>query len=231
MSVYEIALGSGDITPISDNTDAISMVDFDSPYGVVFDEGLNRLLIADRNIPAIITVDLTVGPNFGVREILSSNSFPPTNNSVYSSPSNIALDTDNDRAFVGDIDNSTIVEVSLDSGEAQIITDGTTPNSYPITVSLGSAIDVANNRLLYIDKNTIANGASIVSVNLLDGGDKGIRTVVSDFSTDDYNSIRRENDRGLVIDGSIAYVGGSLEIIAVDLITGKRVVIGRTPPP
>ncbi len=227
-AVYEVDLESGATTLISANGDPDAVDDFDQPIDVVVDEQNNRLLVIDTDVRALFSVNLTVGPNYGERTIFSSNTVPDVTD-VYISPSSMVIDSSNNRVIITAERDDRFFEVATNSGEVEVVSDLNTPDSIFIGTLLASALDTANNRLLYIDRASTTSELNMGDVALVDGPGKGRRTLISDSTTDLTNITHDANRRaGMILVGDVAYVANANQITVYDLVTGKRAILSRT---
>ena len=94
----------GDSTPDDgDDTAVGSGDDIDTPLGLALDSANNRLLVTDVTLNAIVAVALDTGN----RSIISRGGVSPTGNgAAFLRPISVAIDSDNERLLVADIDGS-----------------------------------------------------------------------------------------------------------------------------
>jgi len=193
----------------------------------VLDSANNRALSLKG--AALVATDLSTG----IVTTISDNNTPNANNRFYA-PNAIALDSKNNRALV--MDNSSLVAVNLNSGERTYITQNGRPSGIGIHKVSSIALDSKNNRMLVVD--TVLN--AVIAVDLTTGK----RTLFSNGSTTSSDrpylgkqsltpnadndfieprsiTIDSQNNRALVADA------GLKAVLAVDLITGERVIFSR----
>lgn len=197
-----------------------SAIPFSNPWGIALDATRNRVLVTDRNIDAVVAVDLGTG----VRTILSDSSTPNAIN-PFSGARKIDLDEANNRAFVLDDDFNSILAVNLTDGSRTIISDANTPandTSNPLSLPYDMIFDSARNRLLIADNHNL--GREIIAINLA----TGVRSVLSSDSVPDGINVLSDvgnialdsaNNRLLVADSVLD------AIVAVDLTTGARHIL------
>ncbi len=212
-----IDLTTGHRTIISDNNTPDGGEALVTPLGVTLDSNNNRVLILDGgSTNTLVAVDLTTG----IRSVFSDNTIPDDEN-TFSKPSNITLDSANNRALVTST-NIGILAVDLDLGTRTVISDDTIPPDG--TNELGTVnaitIDSANNRALVVDSYLRA----VLAVDLTTGA----RTILSDNTAPNDKNIffypaglamDTINNRLLVLDTN------AQAVIAVDLESGQRVIL------
>lgn len=182
------------------------------PLLVAVDAASNRALVVDKELHAIISVNLTTG----ARSLFSDNEVPNARNGLVD-PTSIALDVAHNRALITDAALDAVIAVDLSSGERSLLSSNESSEANPLQDSYGIAIDIARNRALVTD----ALHDNIIAVDLA----SGLRTLVSDNNTPDTENrflspmdilLDAENNRALVLD---PWLGA---IISLDLASGSR---------
>jgi len=82
------------------------------PLGIALDSANNRALVVDRDLDALIAIDL----DSGARTIVSDNNTGPN----LATPQAIALDSANNRALVVDSVLDALIVIELGSGERAV---------------------------------------------------------------------------------------------------------------
>ena len=219
-------------TPNTDNA-------FFAPNGAVLDAANNRALVVDSDLRAVIAVNLTPGPNFGARSIISSLTVPNSFNSLLT-PTGIVLDSNNNRALVIDVSLQAVIAVDLNPGpnlgNRSVVSNATVPDGGNAFIApFSMVLDSANNRALVVDLNL----AAVVAVDLNAGPNFGRRTIASGPTTPNNNNafmnpvgitLDSANNRALVTDYGLDAV------IAVDLTPagpgfGARTIISDAAVP
>ena len=187
-------------------------------YGrIAVDSMNNRALVTDSNFhPKVIAVNLDTG----ARTILSDNTPPDANNTLYE-PRGIAIDNAGNRALITDTGSNSIIAVDLDTGARTIFKEERIPdNINPFVHPAGVTMDGANNRALVVD----GGRNEIIAVDLKTGA----RTILSGNTTpnDFYPFSKLDPSAGIAIDNTrnralIPDLGRGA-VIAVDLTTGAR---------
>jgi DNA-binding beta-propeller fold protein YncE len=216
-AVIAVSLDTGARTLFSDNTTELanSTVEFSSPRYIALDTANNRALILDST--TIIAVSLSTG----ARTVLTNNDI--VSDIDLSSQSDLTVDSANNRALVSDLNRDSVIAVDLDTGVRTVLVDSTTPivGADGFQKPLGITIDPANNRIILVDwwLNTV-NEADL---------DTGVLTRLApssganSFFTFQSSSVvyDAEHNRALVVEMNRD------AIIAVDLITGARVILSQ----
>jgi hypothetical protein len=181
---------------------------------IAIESGRDRALILDRELRAVLTMDLFTGALSVLSDNVLQNTLP-----LIASPRSLTLDESADRALV--MNGNALVTVDLANGARSVLSDNVTPTpEHPFSLAYGVAADSVNNRALVTDP---ALGA-VLSVDL----STGARSVLSDNTTPDsvhpiepYDIVvDPANNRALVINKERFSDGGW--ITAVDLTTGER---------
>ena len=189
------------------------------PQFIAFDSLNQRLLVTSTHV-GIIAVDI----NSGERTIFTDIS-PPL-----STPSDIAIDNNNNRALV--LNDTQVVAVDLTTGNKNVLSNNLIPNTDLPFDSLGSiAVDSANGRALVFDREpNLQNESRLFSVNLNDGG----RTIFSSNSIpeeDPQNSQKLFQSTGPIVIDSAHNRALSLPtnsgVISVNLTDGTKTVLSN----
>ena len=146
---------------------------------------------------------------------------------LLNTPTEITIDTANNRALITDNINNAVMAMELASGELTTLSDGTTPDSNnTFAQPFDIVVDDARGRALVADRGR----RSIIAVDLTTGA----RTVLSGATTPDGTNpfsaptnieLDSVNDRALVWDDTLD------AIVAVDLLSGARTILsGDTVP-
>lgn len=196
------------------------------PVSIALDADRNRLLVGDRELDAILTVDLATG----ARGVLSDPT-TPDNTNLFNSPEGLLIDSANNRAWVGDISADIVFEVDLVSGARTIKSSDTIPDAnLPFNSPREMIIDPNNSaRLLVSDQ---AFGITAMDISL------GTRTVFSSATRnggvpDTANDISSGkglvfdsvNNRLLVVDSDFS------RVLSVDPMTGARTIFSDATRP
>jgi sugar lactone lactonase YvrE len=209
--VLEFVFGGGDrITTIDLRTGARSTLTSGSvgtgpalniPTGLAFDAKLDRLLVVDVVLDAILEID----PVTGDRTIVSDAAVgagPP-----FSGPRGIQIDAAQKRALVVDSGLAAVLAVDLESGDREIVSDATHGAGVDFDSPDALALDAANDRLLVKDQNLQA----ILAVSL----DDGDRKIVVDGSSGlpfSFGSTLAVEPKGI-----LAYAATGATLFEVDL--------------
>ncbi len=187
------------------------------PEKIVVDLKNQRALVTDRNLGAVIAVDL----KDGVRTLISGANIPNNENRLRS-PTGIALSRDGEHALV--VDDDRVVEVDLRDGSTRgartILSGPTVPNEEnPLRIPTAIAVTADGKRALVVDKELKA----VITVDLEEGPMRGTREIVSSSTVpDDKNPLLRPTDITLAADDSKALVldAGNDVVVAIDLDPG-----------
>ena len=219
-AILSVNLANGNRTILSQGggTPTGSGPDFLQPRGMVLDAANSRLIVVDAGVDALIGVNLANGD----RTILSDSATPVGTGTAFDNPFGIALS--GTTAYVADQNLAAILQVDLTNGNRTDLSNATTPNTNnPFTNPKGIALD--GNRLLVADNNL----DQIIAVDLVTT--PGDRTVFSDNTTD--LDARMRDVAGLTIDAAngraLAVDTAYRRVLAIDLTTGARTVLGGRP--
>jgi len=233
-ALLAIDLTTGARTVISDSTTPDNVNALLASANLVLDSDNNRVLVVDSVLDAVFAVDLTPGINMGARMVVSDNSTPDGVN-AFVVPSDLVLDSSNNRLLVVDLGLNAVLAVDLtpgiNMGARTVISDSTTPddiNAFSQPRSL--VLDSANNRLLVVDGVLSA----LLAVDLTPGINMGARTIISDVDTPN-NSNWFISPRHLVLDSANNRVmvldATRRAVVAVDLTTGERTIVSDSTIP
>jgi sugar lactone lactonase YvrE len=205
---------------------------FSAPTGIAIDSANSRALVTDRDLAAVIAVDLTPGVTLGARTILSDVTTPDAIN-IFLEPDGIVVDAANNRALVVARQQTAVLSVDLTTGVRSIVSSSFFPNNSNVFVQPGAlAFDAASNRAIVVDTAR----ARIIAVALVTDAEtrSGERTPLPDTEkllTDNQLltphgiTIDAANDRALVTDSALDAV------VAVDAETGERTILSDTETP
>lgn len=193
-----------------------------NPVDLVVDEQRARVLVLDRELPALIAIDL----EDGTHRLISDNE-TPDEDSPFSDPARIALSESGDIAWIIDNGYDDLIKVDLNTGSRSLLTDATVSNS---ATEMRDARDIAidpirNQALLLVGiLSSAVNDTRVVAVDLATGA----RSLLSDATTPN-----TDNALGSLFDGvsmqfdSIGYrllVFQEDVLLAVDPLTGQRTI-------
>jgi sugar lactone lactonase YvrE len=210
-NVIEVNLATGARTTIADNSTGDAHNTFISPIALVLDDANNRYLVLDSGRGSVIEVDSLNG----TRRVISSAQVPNRVN-AFRKPKDMALDAANNRVLVLDSDLASIVAVDLDTGARTIMgtITGTFARQY-----YRFDLDSVNSRVLLVNRYD-----GLVEMNFAGATNTIIRKYFHDivFNPVTGNAFALESD---TISSRV------LEIVDVDLTTGKTVIVptGITP--
>ncbi len=192
------------------------------PLDLALDLGNDRVFLTVRESAAV--GDSTIGiwtynTNTEAWTAFSDSTIDPA--SVFSNPSDIKLDTANNRLLAIDFSANAVVSMDLATGLQTVLSSNTVPDSNVALLSepIDAVLDSTNNRMLLVDRVADA----IISIDLT----SGVRTLVSGAGAGSGTALNQPlsiaydeaNNRALVFDRA-----GSRGIIEVDLATGVRSV-------
>jgi hypothetical protein len=176
------------------------------PQGLVLNKLTSQLLWIDKHHKALVGVDV----NTGVGSIIFSN----ISNII--TPTDLVLDSTNNKVFVTDSGSRAVLEIDLSNGSRRIVSAQGIPDNANLLINPQALVlDSSNNRILVVDSN------SVIAVNL----DNGVRTFISsildsgigtEFMNPTDMILDQTNQRVIITD----YDTGSL--VAVGLINGAR---------
>ena len=169
---------SGDLTPDENNP-------FGFIVGIVFDEQNNRLLVSDRDLATIFTVD----PTTRERGILSrfngvadeANDVPNSNGPAFNSPRGIDIDNDRNRLIVSSFDGENIVGVDLENGARTEISGSEVPNNLNNFNNVADVYVDTSKSFFYVVSSSSDNDSTIYAVDHLTGE----RVIISRASLND----------------------------------------------
>ncbi len=212
--LLSVNLTNGLRTRISVNNDPTAPLTekFSGPLGIAFDSDNDKVLVLDSavRIDRIFSVNLTNG----ARSIVSDNN-TPNNSNIFGSPRRIAIDRENKRALITDVnDTQNIFAMDLNTGARTILSNNTIPdanNRFQSPVAI--EVDSANGRALVSDNSA----DTIFSVDLVNGA----RTIFSNTRV-----------KSIVADGnSIKVLTFNNEIISIDSSTGTQTILSSNGTP
>lgn len=223
-SILAVNLTDGSRTIISSSNipanDTSNLLTF--PYDMEFDSARNRLLIADYDLQAILSVDIATG----ARSVLSGYDVPDGVN-IFSDVSTIALDKINNRLLSVDRTLGALMAVDLITGSRQIISGANMSGPQTsVGIAFAIALNPADNQALITTGYTLATALGVLTVNPT----SGVRGIVSNSTTPNANNLLiRPFD--FVVDSArnqLFVVENTLKaIVVVDLATGERVILSK----
>ncbi|MCG8434721.1 MAG: PKD domain-containing protein, partial [Gammaproteobacteria bacterium] len=221
---------TGDRTLVSGNDGTQTRgtgVSFDRPGYIAVDG--DRLLVTDgfgdlgKDLDAVIAVDIASGD----RTVFSDDNDtatepPPADPQIGKGPgfynmSGIAIDRKRNQVLVVDTGDEKVIAVDLETGDRNIISDDS--HNGPTLNNLRS-VAVDGDRALITDRD--ADGfATVIAVDLKEGGTQGTRTLISGNGEGDGPEFGVP--RGIVLDGERALVTDTAWdlVFAVDLREGE----------
>ena len=170
-----------------------------------------RVVVVNDSLDALLEIDVD-----GTARVISDANIGA--GPLFVSPVSVVLDVVNNRAFVTDNANDSIILVDLNSGQRRVVTDATT----------GAGPLLSNPYTLVLDPNPAANRVfvrdsglnAVVAVDI----NTGMRTIVSS-STVGAGPVFNYT-RGMVLDSANnrLLVDSGWQIIAIDITSGDRTV-------
>ena len=218
--VLSVDVDSGTLDLISGQGTGTGSV-FTFPRDIGLDTANNRALVTNTGtIPAeaaLLAVDLSNGD----RSIISDAA---SGGVPLQSPTALALDLVNNRAFVSDSATQSVMSINLTSGESTTISGPGVGSGSGLIFVAQMAFDSDGSRLLVIDEGQ----AALIAVDVATGD----RTEISGQAVGEGVDFGQPGGIVLGASGTYAFVSdGSLDaILAVDLVSGDRVVISRVAP-
>lgn len=195
------------------------------PIAVVADHANGRLLIGDRDLDAIVTMDLATGARGILSDSSTANILEPLDG-----PEGLLVDSDNNRVMVVDILSGTIFEVDLTTGVRSVVSDATTPNNENSFIAIRSIIDVPGDPSSWLVADS-SNGLRLVSkadgartIFSMGRGASAVPDTVDDFSSASGIVHDVENNRYLVVDRNRG-------VVEVDPVTGARTYFSSNTVP
>mgnify|MGYP005852531373 CR=1 FL=1 len=212
-TIIAVDLNTGNRLTVGGSLAPVFGPQLQNPSGIALDAGRDRLLVADRGIPGLMSVDLP----FGIRSILSSGTAGA--GPEFRRPSHIVIDQVQDRALVVDESHPALFSVDLVSGVRRVISDAAMGSGPMFSDPQRVALDTTGGRLLMVERSL----AGLLSIDL-ESGDRSIVTLdaVADgpqFRAAFSLAVDPTRDRALVVDSFLRAV------FAVDLVTGERTVV------
>lgn len=222
-ALLEVDIIDGDRRIISDASIGSGPA-FMSPHSIALDTANNRALVLDsdfileKNNHALLAVDLDSGD----RSVISDESIG-SGPSLFSS-FDVALDSENNRALVGQGGNEgVLLAVDLSNGNRRVISDANTGTGPSLSIGGGLALDAANNRALVLAFTDVL----VVDLN------NGDRRVTSDANTGTGPFFSRlidivldtTNQIAFLLNGQIIGTDDENKLMEMDLINGNRRVI------
>lgn len=203
-----------------------SAVVLSDPVDIAMDEANSRILVPDRELRALVGIDLASGEHVAV-----SDDFTPNNQTPFIEPARIAISSVTNKAWVIDNGYDDLIVVDLATGARSLLLDTTAVGAgESIKDARDIALDENANRafLLVGVSNSVLNDTRVLSIDLASGA----RSVLSDESTPN-----ADNSFGKLFDGmSMVFdpVGFRLLVmqadglLAVDPLTGERSLFSDT---
>lgn len=188
---------------------------FGNVSGLSYDNANERLIVADPDAGALVTVHAATG-----FRLVLSNPLVPDTGEPFSWIHDVAVDAARNRALV--VAPNAVVGVDLETGARSLVAGSlSVPGSL-----LAIAVDAAGGRAFVLD----GAGPRILAIDLVGG----FVTVLSDPTTpDDQNLFTTPND--IEVDAAnnrlLVYDSADAAIYAVDLTTGARSILSSNTVP
>lgn len=159
-SVVSVDPESGDRRVVTPREGAGHLVE--RPGGIAVDEQKNTLYVADKNLKAIIAVDLQNGTESVISDlgIVGGGEY-------WELPGSITLSADKSKLYVADLSNGNIFSVELATGGRTIISGGLVGSGPPLDYVGQLQLDAARNKLVI--GNTPISYSPVVFVDLKTG--------------------------------------------------------------
>lgn len=188
------------------------------PEDMVIDDSLNRALVVDSDLQAIVAINLADG----AREIFFDAATPE-----YAKPVAIEINAAADTVYVLDAENLAIIAVDLASGTRTIVADNTSPGTPNFIRPVDIALQESAGRLFVSD----AGVSGIIAIDI----GSGTRSIVSDAQTPNSDNTFQAI-KNLAIAGDVLYVSDSgtdaitevdlrASMVTPEIIFGARTVI------
>ena len=190
-----------------------------APVGLVLDAANDRLLVADNNLDGIIAVDLSDGPNKGLRTRFSTDG--DGNGPEMNTPSGaMALDSANNRVLLMDSTLEALFAVDLTTGERSVLSDDTNDGT-GFKSSAGLALHPTKPNVALVSDGS--SNDVVFEVDLVTGE----RTVLSPKEDPAIGSWNTPRDIIAWTDTPFALVPTSSDraLFSVNLETGGRAVV------
>ncbi len=202
--------------PENDNVSVVVSSDQNEVRATI-DGSTGEWFVEDFSLGDLSTADVTItATDLGTQEATTS-SVELILEQIFLRPENIAIDQNNQRAFVADRDAQAIIAVDLQTGARTAFSTAKNDGA-PLDALVGMAMDAANNRLIVLE----GVHDVLLAVDLTSGN----RTIISDGSITS-DGVSFINARALTLDGNRALVTDSARdaIFAVDLTSGEQSVV------
>lgn len=208
--VVAVDLDTGDRTTLSAAT--ASGPGLEQPAGLTVDAAQGRALLVDPARTALLAVDLATGD----RTLLAGDTVGSGHE--LRTPYTLAMDQARRRVIIGDLAEAVIVAVDLATGERAVLSSDTVGQG----PSLGTLVSLA------VDRRTgrIVVATSYDDLLLSVDPDTGDRTVISGNGAGTGPSLAGPQSMALDEDGNRAIVAAVAGVLAVDLDTGDRALLG-----
>ena len=192
------------------------------PQEIVFNSQLNRILLVDRGLQALVSIN----PQNGERTVLSDNNSDGVD---FDFPTALAVNAAGTQAFVADAFLSVLFSVDLNTGSRTIIsgenpdTQEVIDNEFGLIGASSMVLDEVNHRVFI---STVGSESGpIVSIDLANGE----QTQLPDFSL---SGVKVFEVADLILDQEnkrlLALNPNQRSVIVVDLVTEERVVVSWT---
>lgn len=232
--LFSVDLLSGNRTVISDFGDPSQGPVGHDPTGVALNSDGNALVVDDAPDALrgrLFLVDLSPGPTFGQRTIISDFS-DPAQGPLGDAPKGIALE-DSGSALVTDtqaaVTNGSLFRVDLDTGDRTVLSDFSDPTQGLIGSNpYGVALDPSGNALVTDEDGPGSFNGILSHVDLTPGPSLGDRTVVSNFQNP------AQGPTGSETEGVVLYIDGNALVTDVGAGIGNAgglFLVDLTPGP
>lgn len=207
--IFSVDLISGNRTVISDFGDPSQGPLGEDPIGLALNSDGNAIVAdddANGGDGGLFLVDLTQGPSFGQRTLISDFS-NPVQGPLGQSPKGVALDGSG-KALVADGDggpgNGALFSVELETGFRTVISNFSDPTQGQTGSNpYGVALDSSGNALVTDEDGGGGLNGILFLVDLTPGPSLGDRTVISNFQNPSQGPIGGETEGvALYIDGN-----------------------------
>ncbi len=187
---------------------------------MVLDDTNNRLLVSSGG--ALTAVEISTGE----RSILSDNSVGV--GPSFSSPSGVVLRPSNNRVLAIDGGSNSLLAVDLNTGNRTIISGDGVGVGPDLNQPKGIAFDSDNNLVFVANDDEDGEVAdSLLAIDL----DSGDRSIISDGVTNSGPIFNFPGGLAIDISRNLGWIltGGYEQLLAIDLITGERVMVSHGP--
>ncbi|MGB0679705.1 MAG: hypothetical protein ACPGUV_08605, partial [Polyangiales bacterium] len=199
-----------------------------APLGMTMDTANGRILVVDTSFDAVTAWDLNTNERTTLSRAAGVVSGIPLaavgTGPAFEEPEDIVMSSDGLLAYVADSSVDAIVQVDLVTGDRTIIASDAVGTGDTIASPVDLTLDAAASQLYVLDAG---DGAVAPAVVALDLAVAGARRVISSASVGDGPNWIAPSDI-LLADGILYVTDTKLRaVLAVDPITGSRVIVSR----